>query len=325
MHVFKKVKLLVPLFFTAGIVPVWADEPAGQPSASAQVEVNSTQAEICTRSLPILGVAFGNNVDPRLRTISRFGLPVVYVKKDSPAEKAGMKVGDLLLTLDGQKLFFPSQFAALLRTYAPGDLVELRFLRGKETFNSKVPLGVRDGHALNRTAEGESVAPATQERDDIRIIVNGREISLSKNADLKNRVALTADGIIIRTQLDNNVPDELRRVVERFRKVLELPQRIERGFARKLADWPVSTTSSQVFSNNENTIVFTRENNKREVIVRTRKDGEIFRGPCATQEEIDAIPPDVVAIIRGMTHLRPIVSAEKKASPKEKTATADKK
>ena len=325
MHVFKKVKLLVPLFFTAGIVPVWADTPAAESPASAQVEVNSSQAEICKRSLPILGVAFGNNVDPRVRAISRFGLPVVYVKKDSPAEQAGMKVGDLLLTLDGQKLFFPSQFAALLRTYEPGDLVELRFLRGKETFNSKVTLGVRDGHALNRTAEGEPAAPAAQERDDIRIVVNGREISLSKNADLKNRIALTADGIIIRTQLDNNVPDELRRVVERFRKVLDLPQRIERGFARKLADLPVNTTSSQVFSNNDNTVVFTRENNKREVIVRTRKDGEIFRGPCATQEEIDAIPSDVAAIIRGMTHLHPLASAEKKANPEEKTENADKK
>ncbi len=320
MHVFKKVKLLVPLFFTAGIVPVWAEEPVNESPASDQVKVNSAQAEICTRSLPILGVAFGNNVDPRVRTISRFGLPVVYVKKDSPAEKAGMKVGDLLLTLDGQKLFFPSQFAALLRTYAPGDVVELRFLRGKETFNSKAALGVRDGHALKQSTE-DDIAPATQVRDDIRIVVNGREISLSKNADLKNRVALTPDGIIIRTQLDNGVPDELRRVVERFRKVLELPQRIERGFARKF----VNTTSSQVFSNNENTIVFTRENNKREVIVRTRKDGEIFRGPCATQEEIDAIPPGVVAIIRGMTHLRPIASAEKKAKPEEKTENADKK
>lgn len=314
MRISEKVKVIVPLFLLSGVAPVFA-VPLSVPATTqvAQVKVNQAQAEICTRSVPIFGVAFGNNVSPRGEL--RFGLPVIYVKKSSPAALAGIRVGDILLTLDGQKLFFPSQFAALLRTYEPGDSVEVSFCRGGEIFNSTVELAVRNGRAINRNSGSEAVAPANNDRDDIRIVINGREISLSKNSDLKNRVALTPDGIIIRTR-GGELPDELRRIVERFRRVLDVPS--QRGFYSRAFEMPVITTSSQVFANNENTVVFTRENEKREVSVRSRKDGEIFRGACATQEEIDAIPEDVLAIIHQMTVLRPLgVSAEKDVESSE--------
>lgn len=324
MRISEKFKLIAPLLLSTGIIPALADTPSATEAQPAPVKVNATPAEICKRSLPMLGIAFGNNVDPKQRGDSKFGLPIIYVKKDSPAEKAGVQVGDLLLMLDGQKLFFPSQFAALLRTYEPGDEVEIRFLRGKEAFDSKVKLDVRDGHAISRSAGKGTIAPATNDRDDIRIVINGREISLSRNTDLKNRVALTSDGIIIRTQTENNEPDDLQRIVERFRKAINLPQRIERRFYTRAPGAPLIMTSSRVFSDSENTIVFMRENNKREVTVRTRTNGEIFSGPCATQEEIDAIPEDVMKIIRKMTVLRPLSDTEKQAS-EEKNTDADKK
>lgn len=316
----QKVRTFVLLLLSAGIIPV-AAEPSTVSVASqdAQVKVNRAQTGILTRSLPILGVAFGNNVSPRGEL--RFGLPIIYVKKNSPAEEAGIQVGDILLTLDGQKLFFPSQFAALLRTYDPGDSVEIRFCRGDEVFTSKVKLAVRDGRAIERTPGGDTLAPQTSVRDDIRIVINGREISLSKNTDLKNRVALTSDGIIIRTR-DGELPDDLRRIVDRFRRVLDVP--IHREFYSGFPKLPVVKISSQVFANNEYTVVFMRENDEREVSVRTRKGGEIFRGPCATQEEIDAIPKDVAAIIRQMTVLRPLASLSGK-QPGTNEKNADKK
>lgn len=318
MRIPGKMKVVVPLLLAAGIVSFAANSPVvAIPAKKNQVKVNPAQAEICQRSLPILGVAFGSNIGPKQRGNSRFGLPIIYVKKDSPAEKAGIQVGDLLLTLDGQKLFFPSQFAALLRTYEPGDKVEVRFLRGEEIFNSAVELGVRDGHALNRASGEVAAAPANNERDDVRIVINGREISLSKNTELKNRVALTSDGIVIRTNPDDAVSDDLQRVLERFQKMLNRQNRFERTIADSVSKFSVVTTSSQVFANNENTVVFTRENDKRDVTVRTREGGEIFYGPCATQEEIDKIPPEVQAIIRQMTILRPLPSAEATDSEKK--------
>lgn len=318
MHTSKKVKFLTPLLLSAGIITAFADSQPAAEAKPAQVKVNSAPAEICKRSLPMLGVAFGNNVDPRQRGESRFGLPIIYVKKDSPAEQAGVQIGDLLLTLDGQKLFFPSQFAALLRTYEPGDSVEIRFRRGKEIINSKVKLHARDGHAISRTENNTPAVPVTNDRDDIRIVINGREISLSRNADLRNRVALTSDGIIIRTRTENSAPDDLQHIVERFRRILDIPPRFERRTYTSTSNFPVFTTSSRIFADNENTLVFMRENNQRELIVRSRKDGEIFRGPCATQEEIDAIPPNIREIIRKMTILRPLPGAETRIPEKEK-------
>lgn len=318
MRISEKIKFIAPLLLSAGLVSLVEAASEAVVAKASQVKLNPTPAEICQRSLPILGVAFGNDLGPKQRGDSKFGLPVIYVKKDSPAEKAGIQVGDLLLTFDKQKLFFPSQFAALLRTYDPGDTVEVCFRRGKESFSAEVELGVRDGRALSRASGSEALAPANSVHDDIRIVINGREISLSKNTDLKNRVAMTPDGIIIRTNPEAGVSDDLQRIVERFRRVLDVPQRIERRFYGSFSGIPVVTTSSQIFSNNENTVVFTRENNKREVVVRTAKNGEIFRGPCATQEEIDAIPAIVLSIIRQMTVLQPLPEAEKKNESPDK-------
>lgn len=322
MRIAEKIKIVLPLFLSAGIVSVVADTPdVIGTTQNNHVKVNQTRAEICKRSLPILGVAFGNNISPQQRGDLKFGLPVIYVQKDSPAEKAGVQVGDLLLTLDGQKLFSPSQFAALLRTYEPGDKVEIRFRRGKTITKSTAVLEVRNGHALTRTPAEDSPRPANFERDDVRIVVNGREILISKNTDLSRRIVLTPEGIVIRTkQFDGREPDELKDLVRRFREILRGPERFE-----PIPERTVLMTVSQVFANNENTVVFTRENNRREVSVRAGKDGEIFKGPCATQEEIDAIPDEIQAIIRRMTVLRPLPEAIPGIFSEENNEKADKK
>ena len=57
-----------------------------------------------------------------------------------------------------------------------------------------------------------------------------------------------------------------------------------------------------------------------------RINGQVLpgEGDITTQEEIDAIPEDVMKIIRKMTVLRPLSDTEKQAS-EEKNTDADKK
>ena len=61
------------------------------------------------------------------------GLLVGKIGKDSPAEEAGIEVGDILLTLNGKKLADKATFQSILKEMAEGDKVELKLLRkGKE-------------------------------------------------------------------------------------------------------------------------------------------------------------------------------------------------
>ena len=62
-----------------------------------------------------LGVSVADSDDP-----AAIGLRVVELVDDSPADQAGLMVGDLLLQLDDQLLVTPGQLAALVRHWGAG-------------------------------------------------------------------------------------------------------------------------------------------------------------------------------------------------------------
>ena len=93
-----------------------------------------------------LGVAI-QNLNQDLRNY--FGLKegkgviIVRVFPDSPAEKAGLKEGDLILAVDGEKIRTSSDLVRLVSEQAPGSQVDLRILRKNKYLNVKVILGER--------------------------------------------------------------------------------------------------------------------------------------------------------------------------------------
>ncbi len=75
-----------------------------------------------------------------------FGGPGVRVQalvEDSPAAKAGLQPGDVLVALAGEEVKDLRGYAGLLRKHAPGDEVCLTILRGEETLKVTVTLGTR--------------------------------------------------------------------------------------------------------------------------------------------------------------------------------------
>ena len=63
------------------------------------------------------------------------------VIKDGPADKAGIKEGDLLLSVDGTFFTQGKAIAELLSTHRPGDQVKMVYLRDKKTVETVVILG----------------------------------------------------------------------------------------------------------------------------------------------------------------------------------------
>lgn len=71
------------------------------------------------------------------------GLSVTKVGKDTPAEKADFKEGDVLLKLNGTDLTTREQFQDLLKEMAEGDPLEFEALRDGKPLTFKLKLGAR--------------------------------------------------------------------------------------------------------------------------------------------------------------------------------------
>ncbi|MFO0947245.1 MAG: M20/M25/M40 family metallo-hydrolase [Planctomycetota bacterium] len=65
------------------------------------------------------------------------------VKKDSPADKAGLKAGDVIVEIDGAPIKNVQGFTVILYQHKPGDSIEITVLRNKERVPLKATLGSR--------------------------------------------------------------------------------------------------------------------------------------------------------------------------------------
>ncbi len=61
----------------------------------------------------------------------------------SPAEKAGMKKGDLLVEVAGTPVDDLAQYAAVLKEHAPGDEIPLVLVRDEKRLTVRVTLAER--------------------------------------------------------------------------------------------------------------------------------------------------------------------------------------
>jgi serine protease Do len=68
-----------------------------------------------------------------------------HVVRGSAAEKAGIKVGDVIVKLDGHELKEYAELPALIRSREPGDEVEIEVRRGEEAVKLKATLGRHGG------------------------------------------------------------------------------------------------------------------------------------------------------------------------------------
>lgn len=81
---------------------------------------------------------------PELPAVPNLGMSGAFVREviaDSPADDAGLRVGDLIMRVDDVPLDANHRLADIIATYEPGDQVMLRVLRGERTLSLEVTLG----------------------------------------------------------------------------------------------------------------------------------------------------------------------------------------
>ena len=66
---------------------------------------------------------------------------VTYVESGSPADEAGLEVGDVITAVDGREVDRDHPLDELIRRYKPGDSVEITYQRGDQEHEVRVRLG----------------------------------------------------------------------------------------------------------------------------------------------------------------------------------------
>jgi S1-C subfamily serine protease len=137
------------------------------------------------------------------------GVYIVEVSKGGAAEKAGIKEGDVILTVDGKTVTSTSSLQTIVNGYHPGDVAQVSFVRSgkkhtvKVTFTSDsetTPKALEDGTVL---FYGAKLKAADSKTLSALRIKSGVEVVSVGNGQLA--AAGVQDGLIIRFVNDQPV------------------------------------------------------------------------------------------------------------------------
>ncbi|HMK34088.1 MAG TPA: DegQ family serine endoprotease [Desulfomonilaceae bacterium] len=112
------------------------------------------------------------------------GALVSKVVPGSPAEKAGIKTGDIILDYNGQPVTGASQLKNLVGQTKPGSTAKLKIWRNKQENDINVPIAERTAKAM----ESGTSAPATS--SELGITVEKVPPEMASNMQLKEGVGL---------------------------------------------------------------------------------------------------------------------------------------
>ena len=97
---------------------------------------------------PVTGAYLGVRLQELNEDLARYfgvepysGVLIAEVLEDSPAERAGLKAGDILTAIDGEEVESPQDVRDVLRDYEPGDEAELAVVREGKEKKIRVTLG----------------------------------------------------------------------------------------------------------------------------------------------------------------------------------------
>lgn len=101
---------------------------------------------------PRLGVQvqeLNKDLAPYFKVEEKGGVLVLEVTKDSPAEKAGLKAGDVITKVDGEKITDADDLIDTLRDYEEGDEATIEYVRQGKTATVQAALESSDDHGFH--------------------------------------------------------------------------------------------------------------------------------------------------------------------------------
>lgn len=122
----------------------------------------------------------------------RGGVLVAEVLDGTPAQKAGLESGDVILRLADNSVANPNELSRRVASLAPGDKVRLRVLREGKERNLTVTLGRRD-----EAEEAADEEPSADSQDSLSSEVGVRVSELDDSLRQRYRVPDDVEGVVV--------------------------------------------------------------------------------------------------------------------------------
>jgi S1-C subfamily serine protease len=123
--------------------PIMSQALAGQQLARPYVGIRYVQIDLKVQKKEKLPVDHGALIQA---ATDDAGNALPAIAPNSPADKAGLKSGDIVLSIEGQAVDAEHPLDAMLTSYAPGQTVKLTILRDGKQLDVSVTLGTRPDH-----------------------------------------------------------------------------------------------------------------------------------------------------------------------------------
>jgi serine protease Do len=147
-----------------------------------------------------------SNRAKELKLKEDYGVEITRVEENSPAEKAGVKPGDVVLEYNGQRVEGMEQFGRMVRETPPGREVKLTISRSGTTQTVMAALGSRKFRFSGNFPQGFEV-PEFHMPDIPQIFTTLRSPMLGVEAEsLGSQLAVyfgVKEGVLVRSVLDN--------------------------------------------------------------------------------------------------------------------------
>jgi serine protease Do len=203
----KKLLSLV-VVFSAG---AWAQDldflqVPGPGQASTQVRELNNLPFVGGTYLGVNLAEIDANRAKELKLKEDYGVEITRVEENSPAEKAGVKAGDVVLEYNGQRVEGMEQFGRMVRETPPGREVKLTVGRNGMTQTLMAVLGSRKYRLSGNFPQGFTI-PEFHMPDIPQIFTTLRSPMLGVEAEsLGSQLAVyfgVKEGVLVRSVLDN--------------------------------------------------------------------------------------------------------------------------
>ncbi|MCK9491548.1 MAG: Do family serine endopeptidase [Sulfurimonas sp.] len=137
---------------------------------------------------------------------NEYGALIISVEENSPAQKAGLKRGDLIISINGKKIQNASMLKNIIGSYQPSRVVNMKFLRDKKIDIVNVELGSLNKELSNANVNYKGLNVVSLPKETQKVLQNNTYISggvlvdsVDTNSEAYN-IGITKGDIIIQIE-----------------------------------------------------------------------------------------------------------------------------
>jgi serine protease Do len=151
-----------------------------------------------------IGVSFQEDPDQNPVLLRSFGtdhgVVITAVQPDGPADKAGLKQGDVILSIDGEAVKDGDDLVSKVASATVGQSVSVKYLRDKKEMNAKIEIGDRSRVFADQLGTGEQEENSQPGSTDVKFGISIQNIT----PDVASRLGISDTKGVLVTSVDSD-------------------------------------------------------------------------------------------------------------------------